>query len=94
MIGRDEIVADQATRSRVGLFACRNTMRGPAHATPQCSGRSPVVVIQQAAHTFAALNWASVCEIVPVRLNESVAEALMISFEMIMGQEGLNGSAQ
>jgi hypothetical protein len=43
---------------------------------------------------LAALNRASVAEMVPVRLNESVPEALMIPFEMIMDQEGLNGCAQ
>ena len=47
------------------------------------SGCGPIIVIQQAAQTLTSLDRACVDEVVCWRLNESVAQPLVVAFAMV-----------
>jgi hypothetical protein len=59
-----------------------------------CSGRGSIVVVQHAAHTLTTLNRSCVSEVVPLRLDKSVAQALVIAFIAIVGDEVLDSCPQ
>ena len=62
--------------------------------TVQCSGRGSIVVVQLATQTLTTLNRSCVSEVVPLRLDESVTQALVITFIVIVRDEVLNSRPQ
>src|SRR5262245_60136689 len=53
-----------------------------------------IVIVQHSTKSLKPLNRSCVSEVIPVRLDESVAQALMIAFIVIVGDEILNGCPQ
>ena len=53
------------------------------HSAIQDSGRSSIIVVQPSTETFPALDRACVYEVVWVRLNQAVAQALVVSLAVI-----------
>ena len=64
------------------------------HSAIQDSGRSSIIVVQPSTETFPALDRACVYEVVWVRLNQAVAQPLVVSLAVIMSCEVLNGCPQ
>ena len=64
------------------------------HGAIQDSRRSSIVVVQPSTETFSALDRPCVYEVVWVRLNQAVAQALVVSLAVIMSYEVLNGCSQ
>src|SRR3569833_3772701 len=53
-----------------------------------------MVIVQHPTESRAPLNRSCVSEVIPVRFDESVAQALVIAFLVIVGDEILNGCPQ
>ena len=51
-----------------------------------CSGRGSIVVVQHATQTLTPLNRSCVFEVVTLRLDEAVSQALVIAFIVIVGR--------
>src|SRR5262249_5074465 len=60
----------------------------------QESGRGPVIVIQRAAQTFAAVDPTDTGRVAWFRLDDSVVHPLVVPLAMIMGHEILNSRPQ